>query len=105
MWSFLRWSSTGGIGVCILAVARMGIACVSLRRTSTDHSLPYFNSGLPQKMCKSARVIRLQCMEVILTFKEYMTGGVMDINSLLRNPSVENYSIPMLGLRLPYNIN
>ena len=24
VWSFLRWSSTGGIGVCILAVARMG---------------------------------------------------------------------------------
>lgn len=67
MWSFLRWSSTGGIGVCILAVARMGgggegggrggagggIAfAVSLRHTSTDHSLPYFNSGL--SCCSSA---------------------------------------------------
>lgn len=39
--SFLRWSSTGGLGVCILALARMGIACVSLRRPSTDRSLPY----------------------------------------------------------------
>lgn len=50
MWSFLRWSSTGGLGVCILAVASVGIACVSLRHTSTDHSLPYFNSGLPQQL-------------------------------------------------------
>lgn len=49
MWSFLRWSSTGGLGVCILAVARMGIVCVSLRHTKTDHSLPYFNSELLQR--------------------------------------------------------
>lgn len=44
--SILRWSSTNGTGASILAVARMGIACVSLRRGGTDHSFPYFNSGL-----------------------------------------------------------
>lgn len=27
----------------------MGIACVSLRRGGTDHSFPYFNSGLLQQ--------------------------------------------------------
>lgn len=47
--SFLRWSSTGGLGVCILAVARKGIVSVSLRHTSTDHSLPYCNSVLLQQ--------------------------------------------------------
>lgn len=59
MWSFLRWSSTGGLGVCILAVARMGIACVSLRHTSTDHSLPYFNSGLLQQLRPPAQDVSI----------------------------------------------
>lgn len=73
VWSFLRWSSTGGIGVCILAVARLGIACVSLRHTSTDHSLPYFNSGLlqqhgpPTVHMPITGLKRLQCKEGILT--------------------------------------
>lgn len=47
--SILRWSSTNGTAASILAVARMGIACVSLRRGGTDHSFPYFNSGLLQQ--------------------------------------------------------
>lgn len=47
--SILRWSSTNGTGASILAAARMGIACVSLRRGGAAHSFPYFNSGLLQQ--------------------------------------------------------
>lgn len=32
-----------------MAVARVGIACVSLRRGGAAHSFPYFNSGLLQQ--------------------------------------------------------
>lgn len=47
--SILRWSSTNGTGASILAAARVGIACVSLRRGGTDRSFPYFNSALLQQ--------------------------------------------------------
>ena len=64
--SFLRWSSTGGAGVCISAETRMGIVCVSLRHTSTYHRLPHFNSEPLQSARQSTRLKRLQCTQGIL---------------------------------------
>lgn len=97
VWSFLRWSSTSRIGVCILAAARMrDCLCIPPRQTSTDHSLPYFNSGLPQQRRPPRRrhanqpgSKRPQCMEGILALILKVHDWIF--TSLLLNSSLYDF--------------
>lgn len=76
--------------MCILAVARMGIACVSLRRTSTDHSLPYCNSGLLQQYRPLPEDVPITGAKtpavhegILLLILKYMAWGAVDIQSII----------------------
>lgn len=107
VWSFLRWSSTSGIGVCILAAARMrDCLCIPPRHTSTDHSLPHFNSGLPQQRRPPRRrhanqpgSKRPQCMEGILALILKVHDWLF--TSLLLNSSLyDEFLFSRFALRL-----